>query len=172
MDEKSGFASSGSSMASNDGAIYHGVSPSKKLALQVFFICVALAVLASLVVCFVLGSTERTLYMLGVNQCITLANCLVLLKWYKSGTLPQTWLWYLVMVGVFLVIQSAITDIMVGEYPYSPATTQPPPTTYPPIITTIPSNMTNTTTPRPVTTTTNSSNASAIFGYEPMALVF
>ncbi|XP_067673152.1 uncharacterized protein [Haliotis asinina] len=98
----------------DSSAIYYDISPTIVFVVRMFNVIVLIMVAIAFILCLVqANTTNKSYYLLACNIVISSFVGVVVNWWYRSGDLGVEKYWYIVLVGVVILIQTITTDIYV-----------------------------------------------------------
>lgn len=103
-----------------DEALFHekGKSPKEKLIMYLFISFVTVMVMITLILSLYRGAkVDSTYVLLGVSIISIGLVELILVYWSRSGELPAEKLWFLYFVGICIVLESVLTDVLLYHRP-------------------------------------------------------
>ncbi|XP_046326276.1 uncharacterized protein LOC124110856 isoform X1 [Haliotis rufescens] len=103
-----------SATTTDTSAIYYDISPTIVFLVRMFNVIVLLMVGIAFILCLIqANTTNKSYYLLACNTVISSFVGVVVNWWYRNGDLGVEKYWYIVLVGVVILIQTITTDIYV-----------------------------------------------------------
>ncbi|KAJ7369752.1 hypothetical protein OS493_036644 [Desmophyllum pertusum] len=103
-----------------DNALFHekGRSPKEKVIMFLFISFVTAMVMITIILSLYRGSVvDSTYILLGVSIISIGLVELVLVYWSRTGELPTEKLWFLYFVGICIMLESVLTNVLLYHRP-------------------------------------------------------